>query len=238
MPCQVYCKGSKPIHQSINLSNRNKSNNHNPRRLPPVAEPVRQPSLSEEVLEASSDSVWGICLCIAGVHRPNELGRAQAIRNTQHKPNVGSGATPNPLDARNAEHEHDGVSNENPRATVLPPTLNKPKGWRIRCSLFGHTFDAEHPVGASPPEVTGVKTTDIEGERGKSSGLPLGGVEAHAYLQCGISRLRRLLGGDDTKLNAAALTVEALHKVEEGGRGESGNESIRCRCEVREIGTT
>ena len=81
--------------------------------------------------------------------------------------------------------------------------------------------------------------------------LPLGGVEAHAYVQCGISMLKRLFGGDgdgdwdggergggvgNGDCAGAVLAVELLHAVG-GGENEKeddgGNsESVRCRCEV------
>lgn len=68
---------------------------------------------------------------------------------------------------------------------------------------------------------------------GGGRGLPLGGLEVHAYLQCGVSRLRRLLAGDGG--DGVVLLVELLHeiKAESGGGGQGGNgEIMRCRCEV------
>lgn len=104
------------------------------------------------------------------------------------------------------------------------------------------------------PPLSKLKQGNIAGTAGGGN-LPLGGVEAHAYLQCGVSRLRQLLSGDlgweggsggdggaggdggGCVSGGATLTVQLLH--DGGGGGEKGDgidddgrSIVRCQCEV------
>lgn len=77
------------------------------------------------------------------------------------------------------------------RSTVPRPIATDPRGWHIRCHLFGHIFRADYPAAKPSPQAIKIK-----GGEGIEDRLPLGGLEMHAYLQCGIPRLRKLLEGD------------------------------------------
>ena len=65
-------------------------------------------------------------------------------------------------------------------------------------------------------------------------------MEAHAYIQCGVSMLKRLLGGGEGGAGvadgggaSAVLEVELLYAVEGGAEESGGNgEAVRCRCQV------
>lgn len=177
--------------------------------------------------------MWGLCLCVSGVHRPEGLAEDQSAprrqreqHHRQHQDAVGTASL--------------GL---NPKLSTSPtlaaPTPTDPRGWQIQCSLFGHTFVATPRLSASSLPFTGANSPaggggEGGGKLGEADGLPLGGLETHAYLQCGVSRLRRLLCGDGSgNSTAATLSVELLHELERQAAGKDpSGESIRCRCEV------
>ncbi|CAB1107896.1 unnamed protein product [Ectocarpus sp. CCAP 1310/34] len=116
-------------------------------------------------------------------------------------------------------------------ARISAPTPTDRRGWQVQCSVFGHQFRADRPMGAPVP-----KPIVPKAENAAEDGLPLGGVEAHAYLQCGVERLRGLFGGDGDG-GGGVLTVELLHRGETGDDDvvcESGDDRdlVRCYCEV------
>lgn len=89
----------------------------------------------------------------------------------------------------------------------------------------------------------GPKPIVAKAENAAEDGLPLGGVETHAYLQCGIERLRGLFGADGDVGGGGGgdgggvLTVELLHRGKTGdndGVWERGDDRdlVRCYCEV------
>lgn len=138
-------------------------------------------------------SVWGLCVCIAGVHRlPDGL------------------MSPRKLDATCTE--------------TLYPTLTELRACQARCLIFGHAFSVETPAGSLPRRA---KSAKID-----SGGLALGGLEGHAYIQCGVARLRRLFSGEPgDKGLASAFQVELLQH-DGSGDGLEGEERVRGICEV------
>lgn len=214
----------------------------------PFAWNPRQQSVSEEVMEGYPSSVWGLCICVTGVHRPKGLVSMQTTQDHQHHQQQEqqheqetSGST-DPVDKSSGDKNdkpRNGAQSTHSDPAVSPPTPNDPRGWKIRCLLFGNIFYAERLMSPPPSKTAGDNEAGsgrkVEGGPGEGAlDLALGGVEMHAYLQCDISRLRRLLGGgggsDGTD---AVLNMELLHTLEEGEKGiHERREIVRRRCEV------
>lgn len=173
--------------------------------------PHGRPSLPEETMEEYSGSVWGLCVCIAGVHR-----RPEGLMS------------PRKLDATRTETCVMGGTAAKKLTKAVPhPTLTELRGCQARCLIFGHAFSAETPVASPPRRAKSAKTDS----GGSGSGLALGGLDVHAYIQCGVATLRRLFSGESGyKRHASTLQVELL---QHGGGGDGlEDERVRGRCEV------
>ena len=188
----------------------------------------RQPSTSEEeAMEAFNGSVWGLCLCIAGVRIPERPTLARAVPQ-EGQAYVGRPDSMGETRATGRSAVVDGIAAKKLKAAPIPV----PKRWLVRCLIFGHAFYAKLPA-RSPPRRAALGKGHYGGEDIPSS---LAGLEVHAYLQCGITDLRSLLSPDLKKgLEAAVFEVELLQHQLEGGVG-AGTEIVRCRCEVSESG--
>lgn len=222
----------------------------------------RQGSMSEEQMEADPSSVWGLCLCVAGVHHPGGLAvaretqheqqqnhrhhlqqqrqqqpKAEATRRQQQR------ATSTPVNATNGQSLKDGharihaTTTTATTAVAIPaPTPTDTRGWRVECSVFGHRFCAERLTDVPHRKSAAAQTASAAG-----SDLALGGREAHAYLQCGVSRLRQLLSGDGSARGGGGiLSVQLFHDGDVVGDGEGegvlggdDGDVVRCHCEVR-----
>lgn len=123
--------------------------------------------------------------------------------------------------------------------------------WHVRCNLFGHAFYAELPP--STISTSAVDTTTISSANCRGSKKPMAtaggtaaraglstvrGVESHAYIQCGISRLRHVLGGGDRGHEEdCVIEVELwVCDVERGRDQHEHEDSARYRCKVRYVG--
>lgn len=233
-------------------------------------------------MEADPSSVWGLCVCVAGVHRPEGLavvreGQQQRQLQRQQQRQLQQAENqrlqqqqaederlkqqqgeqqPRPqrqVAARSPRHRRSTAATANDNATggirrptwlqapppkttaqtattISAPTPTDRRGWQVECSVFGHQFRADRPMSTPAP-----KPIVAKAENAAEDGLPLGGVEAHAYLQCGVERLRGLFGGGG---GGGVLTVELLHRGktsdDDGAwEGVGDRDLVRCHCEVR-----
>lgn len=156
-------------------------------------------------MEEYNGSVWGLCVCIAGVDRlPDGL------------------MSPRKLDVICTETST--VSDKPLRKAMPYPTLYELRACHARCLIFEHAFSAETPVGSLPRRA---KSAKID-----SRSLSLGGLEAHAYIQCGVARLRRLFSGEPGDKGLGSPFQVELLQHDDSGDGLEGEERVRGRCEV------
>lgn len=219
--------------------------------------------------EGHPSSVWGLCLCIKGVRHAEDMPLYSLAYNSTHNSKL----------MENKEEEEGIVVDDGVRWSArcklfghnfianLPPSTKN----RITTTAISHnnnTSAAETAnlkrrgnvvVGDTAPlflRSSDGKCGKLNADRKRVNDLLLAGVEAHAYLQCGVSRLRqafqgagavgrtggyrRARCGDDENVDAdddggrcgAVLNVELLHgggaRGGSDGRGEKMGANGEC----------
>lgn len=200
--------------------------------------------------------MWGLCVSLSEIHHPEVIVRTLLPPSLKATGTEAGSGGPRCGDVGTAV----GWLSASPSSTSgLDAACGGGRGveptgttWQARCSLLGHAFRAELPRGAVVANTRNnawEHPSDGDG-RGPFGGLEqdlscLKGAEAHAYLQCGISTLRRAFAdGGDGGDGPCVLEVDVFRCASGGSRAseqgfeESPKETAEarapaCRCKVR-----
>lgn len=201
-------------------------------------------------MEEWPSSLWGICVCVCQVHRPEGVVRMlppepQQVPN--FNPTMDTDAAVVNLKASvvapPAAQSLTALIDEAARnSATSSSTALTDGGWYVRCSLLGHSFRAELPRGAAIANASKRAARAIasmgagEAAKAEQDLSDLKGAEAHAYLQCGVSRLRQALVCKGTNgADESILKIELLHPTTwtaANGWQRGGDWARVCYCEV------